>query len=138
MRQARLLEAYENNIRQLSREFNIVIVNPIPEAGWDVPNQISKRILFNVGDENLDTSYIVYKERSKEVINLFNILEKEIPNVYVARVERALCNEKTERCLNADRYGIYYYDDDHLSNAGARLVAPVITDAIKAANAGTR
>lgn len=91
-----------------------------------------------MGDENLDKSYIVYKERSKEVINLFNILEKEIPNVYVARVERALCNEKTERCLNADRYGIYYYDDDHLSNAGARLVAPVITDAIKAANAGTR
>jgi lysophospholipase L1-like esterase len=72
------------------------------------------------------------------VTALFDKLNRELPNVYTARVDRVLCTDKTGRCLNADQKGIYYYDDDHLSNAGARLIAPVIVDAIKAANAGKR
>jgi hypothetical protein len=66
---------------------------------------------------------------------LFDRLARELPNVYTARVDRVLCIEKTGRCLNADQKGVYYYDDDHLSNAGASLIAPVIVDAIMAANA---
>ena len=131
-RRLRVLAAYEERIRELARSFNVVLVYPIPEAGWDVPSRAFKNAYFN-GESTLTTSYAAYKERTREVNALFDRLVEEIPNVYGARVHEALCSEATGRCLNADRGGVYYYDDDHLSNAGAHLVAPVIVDAIKSA-----
>ena len=70
------------------------------------------------------------------MINLFDRLAAQLPNVYPARVDKVLCSEKTNRCVNADGRGVYYFDDDHLSNAGARLIVPQIINAIQAANAG--
>jgi len=137
-RRLRVIKAYEKSIRDLSSQFNVVLVYPIPEAGWDVPNYRLRKLIFTGEGGTLTTSYKRYKDRSREVTELFDRLSHELPNVYVARVDKALCSEKTGRCLNADDSGVYYFDDDHLSNAGARLVAPVIADAIMAANAGAR
>jgi hypothetical protein len=47
-----------------------------------------------------------------------------------------LCSEATDRCVNADADAVYYNDDDHLNNEGARLVTPTIIEAIEAALQG--
>jgi SGNH domain (fused to AT3 domains) len=136
-RRERVLYAYEASIRTLAKSFNIVLVYPIPEAGWDVPTYGFKRLFLNGRNEDISTSYSRYKYRTRDVTRLFDKLDAEFSNVHVARVDKALCSETTGRCINANDKGVYYYDDDHLSNAGARLVAPIIAEAVSATNAGT-
>lgn len=130
---ARVLDAYERSISELAKNFNVVLVYPVPEAGWNVPSYAFRNAYFNSEDARLTTSYAAYRERTREVNELFDRLISEVPNVYGARVQEILCSKVSGRCINADADGIYYSDDDHLSNAGARLVAPVIVDAIQAA-----
>jgi hypothetical protein len=132
-RRARVLSAYEQRIRELAEDFNVVLIYPVPEAGWNVPGYAFKVAFFNNGNATVTTSFDSYKDRASEVNALFDRLVTEVPNVYGARVHEVLCNEATDRCMNADANGVYYYDDDHLSNAGARLVAPIIVKAIRAA-----
>jgi peptidoglycan/LPS O-acetylase OafA/YrhL len=130
-RHARVLAAYEDRILELTKRFNVVIIYPVPEAGWDVPSLGFKRALFQSDMTELTTSYFAYKERTRDVNALFDRLIERIPNAFGARVHEVLCSDTTGRCLNADGDGVYYYDDDHLSNAGARLVAPAIVQAIQ-------
>ena len=137
-RRARVLAAYETRIRALAQSFNVVLVAPIPEAGWDVPGFGYKNAHFNGNTGPITTSYDRYKQRSRDITQVFDRLERELPNVHVARVDRAFCSNQTGRCKNADADGIYYYDNNHPSNAGARLAAPIILSAIRAANAEVR
>jgi peptidoglycan/LPS O-acetylase OafA/YrhL len=132
-RRVRVLNAYEQRIVELASEFKVVLVYPIPEAGWDVPMTVFKNAHIYGKKPELSISFAAYKERTAEVNTLFDKLVAELPNVYGARVYEALCSEDTGRCINADANGIYYYDDDHLSNAGARRVVPIIVDAVKQA-----
>jgi peptidoglycan/LPS O-acetylase OafA/YrhL len=138
VRRRRVLAIYESSLRELSKSFNIVLVYPIPEAGWNVPKTAFKKLYFRGNIDNLSTSYRNYQRRTHDVIGLFDRLVTELPNVYAARVDKVLCSEITGRCINADDKGVYYYDDDHLSNAGARLVAPVIVEAVRIANGRAR
>jgi peptidoglycan/LPS O-acetylase OafA/YrhL len=130
-RRERVLAAYEKRIRQLAEQFNVVLVYPVPEAGWDVRSYAFKNALFDNRHATLTTSFAAYNERTREVNALFDRLVTEMPNVYGARLHEVLCSEVTDRCVNADANGVYYLDDDHLSNAGASLVAPVIVEAIR-------
>ena len=131
-RQARILQAYERAIRDLAQDFNVVLVGPVPEAGWNVPLQLFKDRYFNGGGVNLSNSYPVFRARNREILSLFDRLAAELPSVRVARVHEALCDKASERCLNADGGGMYYRDDDHPSPAGAARLAPVILQAIEA------
>jgi hypothetical protein len=132
-RRQRVLAAYEKEIREIAQHFNVVLVYPIPEAGWDVPSQAFKTELFGDSSAKVTTSLSVYRDRTNEVNALFDRLVQELSNVYGAPVFEALSSEEEGRCLNADANGIYYYDDDHLTHAGARLVAPIILGAVEAA-----
>jgi len=131
-RRSRVISAYEEKIREIAKKFKVVLVYPIPEAGWNVPSYALKEAYLHQGHIDITTSYSLYKKRTHDVAALFDRLEDD-PNIYSARAYLALCSDDTDRCLNADKNGVYYFDDDHLSNAGARLVAPMILDAIKTA-----
>lgn len=129
-RKQRVLNEYEIQIRKLAKHFNIVLVYPIPEAGWNVPIYAFKNAYFNGDSKNISTSYQIYKDRAGDIIKLFDKLVIELNNVKAARIDKVLCNDKSNRCLNTNGDDVYYYDDDHLSNTGARLVAPAIISAI--------
>jgi peptidoglycan/LPS O-acetylase OafA/YrhL len=135
-RQARVIAAYEQRIRELAEQFNVVLVYPVPEAGWNVPNHAFRIAYFSEENPTITTSYTVYRERALEVNALFDRLVSGLPNVYGARVHEVLCSEATDRCVNADADAVYYNDDDHLNNEGARLVTPTIIEAIEAALQG--
>lgn len=135
-RERRVLAAFETRIRDLARRFDVVLVYPIPEAGWDVPGHAFRLAALDGPQPVLGTPYWRYRERTAEVRDLFNRLAAELPRIHPARVQRVLCSDTARMCLNADRTGAYYSDDDHLSAAGARLVAPVVVNAILQAERG--
>ncbi|WP_460273894.1 SGNH hydrolase domain-containing protein, partial [Celeribacter sp. ULVN23_4] len=53
------------------------------------------------------------------------------------RLNDLFCHEGTGRCDNIIDAGPLYFDDDHLSNFGARRVVPRIVEAIIGAGSET-
>lgn len=135
-RRDRVLKSYTENILKLAREFNIILIYPIPEAGWNVPELAAKRIL--VGHQkvvdSISTSYQVFMQRNGPVIAAFDTVDS--PNLFRVKPHKLLCDTFIkQRCTNLIDNISYYFDDDHLSHAGARLLAPYILEQVLRARA---
>lgn len=136
-RKKRVLRAYGDGVLGLlNRGFKVVLINPIPEAGWHVPKTLAKKALYgsDQGGE-LTTNYAVFARRNSDIHNLFDTLKH--PNLFQVHPEKILCNTFVEgRCLNGSSEAILYYDDNHLSSAGASLVVQEIIPHVLENSAG--
>jgi peptidoglycan/LPS O-acetylase OafA/YrhL len=124
---------------ELSRQRPLFIVEPIPEAGWNVPMEGMRRMPKTGEVPYLSTSYARYHERNDPVVALLREVQKraEPGRVHLIRVDDLFCHEDTGRCDNIVDGVPLYFDDDHLSNAGARRIAPRIIEAILTAKSDT-
>ena len=106
----------------------VVLIYPIPEVGWHVPQTLYRKIekdLLNarvlVKQEPVTTSYAVFKERVKSSYDVLNGIESD--NVIRIYPEKLFCNTEIQgRCITHDLEVSFYRDDDHLSDYGARLL----------------
>ena len=122
----------------LDKKIKVILVYPIPEVGWNVPNKIFKdspkryikKIEKNYYDNPITTSFKVYKERTKESFKLLDSFQnKNINRVYPHTL---FCNTQIKnRCLTHDDKNIFYFDDNHLSSAGSSLLVDLIIKEIK-------
>jgi peptidoglycan/LPS O-acetylase OafA/YrhL len=126
----RMLDGMTEELIRLSQEFSVVLLDPIPEAGWYVPQLASKIAFFQNEEEfTVSTDYAKYRERAGAVIAAFD--KASNPNLFRVRPEEVLCNGLVPgRCLNANQEVAYYFDNNHLSRTGARLLVPYIVAAI--------
>ncbi|WP_075292742.1 acyltransferase family protein [Pararhizobium arenae] len=130
-RKDRVLKKYVADVQDyLKRGFNVVLVYPVPEAGWDVPGIVAKAAL-NGSPLEFSTSLERYRQRNEKVTAAFDGLSH--PNLRKIKPADAFCGKPlVGRCINSlDADTIYYFDDDHLSDTGAALMAPAILDAVK-------
>jgi len=132
-RKDRVLAAMEDEILHLADEFDVVLAYPIPETGWDVPQLLARAAFFDEDVRNVATSFHSYRARAGEIVDLFDSLAQENPNVFPARTYQAFCDEERDICVNTQSGRSLYYDDNHVSDSGAELTAPIIIDAIEAA-----
>jgi peptidoglycan/LPS O-acetylase OafA/YrhL len=111
----------------LSRDKKVVIVYPIPEVGWRVPQTLVKKLRH--GDWTpLTTSYALYKERNRAVIEMLDSLGErdDLIRVYPDRI---FCDTYVQnRCATHNDNVIFYFDSDHLSDQGARLVVAEVLE----------
>lgn len=120
-------QAYIDSVRKLlSLGKKVVLVYPIPEAGWDVPRYIRNYYLsdpdhaFSVSTGS--TSYQVFQDRNKRAYQALDNIG-EYPNLIRVYPERIFCDRDVQqRCMVQQGGDLLYGDDDHLSNAGARLL----------------
>jgi len=104
----------------LSDGFNVVLVYPVPEAGWHVPKKVIKLKLDDQYDGFLGIKKQLYTERVKNVYASLDLLE----GVKLRKLRPAdyLCDRfVVEHCAHSFEDSIFYYDDDHLSIEGASL-----------------
>jgi hypothetical protein len=111
----------------------LVLVYPIPEVGWNVPETIRKKLVNLPSherqkafeDDRLSTSYDVYKKRTAQVRVLLDSLgsNERILRIYPDQV---LCSKLTGRCYTHNRQALYYLDDDHLTRYGAAKIVQLI------------
>ena len=108
-------------------DYIIVLVYPIPEQGWNVPNQYIYR-KKEWGDA-LSYPSNIWDERTRKSNKLLDSIDDErIIRVYPDRI---FCNSFMEdQCVGAINDNLFYYDDDHLSIEGAELLADIIVDKI--------
>jgi hypothetical protein len=125
-----IAKAYINSIQYLlERGKKVILIYPVPEAGWNVPDYMSRFYWLNpdsVFDESTaSTSHEVFRERNKRTINAFDALGKLELNKNLYRIfpEKIFCDSTLpERCVTHMDGTILYRDDDHLSDAGAKLL----------------
>ncbi|OLP61524.1 hypothetical protein BJF93_00920 [Xaviernesmea oryzae] len=132
-RRARVLKAYLDDIRAyLDRGLNVVLIYPVPEAGWNVPDTVARMIMNGDPLPLITTSYARYVERNKAVIDAFDTLQH--PRLRKVKAADAFCHQPlADRCLNADGAGsMLYFDDNHISDQGAARLVPEVIEAVKA------
>ncbi len=135
-RQKRVLDQYIADIHfYLNAGINVILIYPIPGAGWDVPNQVIKinRFLNKDGTQNpisLSTSYEVYQKSNGDILEAFNKIEHK--NFYPIRSDLLFCNKGgSGRCDNFIDGKMLYMDNNHLSIEGSKRLALPITKVLE-------
>ena len=124
-----LEQNYVESVRKiLDSGRKVVLVYPVPEMGWNVPDLLMKKYFIdkNIKISDASTSQSVFKKRNfrayqaLDSIGLHKNLIRIIP-------EKLFCdNYLAERCVaHVDSIPLYY-DDDHLSYMGAKFVVDEI------------
>ncbi|MFO1144861.1 MAG: acyltransferase family protein [Amaricoccus sp.] len=118
----------------LARGHKVVLVYPIPEAGWNVPEELARRREAADAPVQLSTGYDVFLRRQAPILAAFDAIDD--PNLYRVRPSDVLCNRDLPgRCINNLGDRPLYYDSNHLNNFGAALVAREIGAQVAAARA---
>ncbi len=132
-RKAAISKEYRNSLLELAQHgHTIVLIYPVPEVGWHVPNEIKN--LFNenpysigtlLAEKPITTSYEVYLERTRESFALLDGIRHE--NIIRIYPHKLFCDTTIEnRCITHNLENCFYRDDDHLSDAGSELLLTVI------------
>jgi hypothetical protein len=126
-----LLKVNENIKSLISEGYNLIIVYPIPQNGWTPSERIAKILFFNSQFQNLSTSHNKFISDTKEIYKALDDVGQS-NNVYRILPENIFCNTRIKnRCFASIQDTIFYYDDDHLSNEGASLVADEVMKFVK-------
>lgn len=120
-------QAYTDSVQKIAAlGKKVILVYPIPEAGWDVPRYVRNYYLadpeqaFSVSTGS--TSYQVFLDRNKRAYQALDAAG-EFPNLVRVYPETTFCaNDVEQRCIVQKNEDLLYGDDDHLTNAGAMLV----------------
>lgn len=112
----------------LSQKFKVVLVEPIPNVGWDVPAQIFKEIVFAAGVD-ISTPYSRYTEENAPILTLFRDLDSYHAAIISVRSSATFCS--ADRCnASIDGVALYLNDDHPAHSTGATLLAPFIAEAV--------
>ena len=137
-------QAIKDSMLELMNEgHKIILMYPIPEVGWHVPNKLFKDLpkkQMNVSEMNdwldknrITTSYEVYKQRAQSSFELLDSINH--PNLHRVYPHKLFCDKQIKgRCITHDDKNIFYADDDHPSNEGAKLINNLIIDKLKEIN----
>ncbi len=129
-----LQNSFKDEILELSKTNKIILVYPIPEAGFN-PNVkiwVDRKNKFSskFDKKYFTTSYKVYKERSKSTFDLLDSIQSD--NILRVYPDKLFCNTLIKnRCITHDDKDIFYTDDDHLSIRGAEILNNLIMEKIK-------
>lgn len=102
----------------------VILIYPVPEAGWDVPARLARIYKLNgeIRAYDASTSYMRFIERNKDAYIALDSLGDH-GNLIRIKPEKLLCNTYVEnRCVTHINGTPLYFDDNHLSNAGAQII----------------
>jgi hypothetical protein len=119
----------------INQGHKLVLVYPVPEIGANpykylFRNYINNKNLFKNSMPIFSESYEVYKNRNKLIFEILDSINS--PSIYRIYPHQFFCNKKLEnRCIANDENNIFYYDGDHLSIQGSKLVVDEIMKVIE-------
>ncbi|MGL5336028.1 MAG: SGNH hydrolase domain-containing protein, partial [Enterovibrio sp.] len=102
----------------------VYLVRPIPEMGVNVPNRMVRTMAFGRPDPNISISLDEYHARHKTVWEAQDAAAKQC-GVNILDPLPYLCYDG--RCWGSKDNRPIYYDDDHLSEYGNKLLVPMFS-----------
>lgn len=130
-RQKAVLKQYQATIESLLKaDKQVIVVKPIPEMGWNIPNLLIKKKLFNQQEApEVYVPFSSYEQRNQKVLNLFESMEMQAQQtdqkLKFVDPAQVLCNRSRQKCYGAKGTEIYYFDDDHLSQNASHKLNPL-------------
>ena len=130
--------SFQNEIIELAKNNNIILVYPIPEVGWNPPsklfNTIPKNLIqqknYLVPKNYLTTSYESFKNRAKTSFELLNSIKSD--NIYRVYPHILFCDTIIKnKCLTHDDKNLFYFDSIHPSLEGAKMINDLIMQKIE-------
>jgi peptidoglycan/LPS O-acetylase OafA/YrhL len=101
----------------------VLLLEPVPTYAFPVPAALAQSTLRGRSLADLGQSLEDYRTRQVGALALVQNLQRQSGSTTLAVTER-LCNRQ---CLVIDEQGrVLYFDDNHLSMAGAARVAPAV------------
>lgn len=131
VRAQKIAHMYKKSVqRLLDGGKKVILVYPIPEVGFDVPKRLYKIKLFGYKAE-VTTSYDVFLDRNRRVLAAFDSIPDH-KNLIKIHSDKSFCDTRSGgRCVTVKGGDIFYYDDDHLSNSGAKIIASEVVNVMK-------
>lgn len=123
-------ESFKASVEKLNKNGNkIILIYPIPEAGWNIPNKIFKEFFIfkkNLIQQNfIHTSYKIYIDRTKSSFKLLDSIKGK--NIYRVYPHKLFCNTIIkDRCITHNKNDIFYFDSHHVSSKGSELINNLI------------
>lgn len=110
---------------EIAEERNVFALSPLPEYWANIPKVIAQSIWNEDVIHNIPKS--VFTQRSDFITQGLKSVES-ICGISLVNASEALCNE-TECKIHKDNRPLYY-DDNHLSEWGNKLLIPVLSKAL--------
>ncbi|MDL9998088.1 acyltransferase family protein [Variovorax sp. J22P240] len=115
---------------ELAKDRPVFLVRPIPEMGVDVPKAMSRAFLLGKS-KDVSISLVDYQQRHAVVLQAQDAA-RERCGVRILDPVPYLCPDG--RCHGAKEGRPLYYDDDHLSEYGNRLLVPMFATVFASAS----
>jgi peptidoglycan/LPS O-acetylase OafA/YrhL len=100
----------------------VVIISSVPEIGWPVPETLA-RIAVSHSALDIRPTVAQFRARQAAVLKTFDDMHRKY-GVTIVYPDSILCT--SGRCMVQSNGLPIYIDPDHLTQAGARLLAPIL------------
>lgn len=107
---------------------DVVLLEPLPEPGVDVLRALASAAVLG-RDADIGPTLAQYLAAQHTTLALFADLRREFPRLRTVSVADILC-AGASRCRLAQNGQPLYFDDNHLTQAGAALLRDTIADAL--------
>ena len=112
-----------STIRQLlALGLNVVVVDSLPEPGFDVANTLARQAL--IGQQSIDS----FADGVLPFQSLKALVDVEDPHLQLMHLNSVLCSEGA--CPLWEQGELRYFDRDHLAKAGAQILTGHIERAL--------
>jgi hypothetical protein len=109
---------------ELAKRRTVYLLRPIPEMGFDVPKTLSRRMAWGItGDVSI--SMEDYRKRNDWVWAAQDAARNQC-GIKILDPTRYLCRDG--RCYGSQSGRPLYFDDNHLSEFGNRLLVPMFAE----------
>jgi peptidoglycan/LPS O-acetylase OafA/YrhL len=113
---------YVSTICKLTKEHPVFVMRPIPEIGIDVPKRLSRAMLLGQVDGDVKIPLSEYRARNDFVWSIQDDAAQQC-GATILNPLPYLCDK--DYCYGSRDGQPWYFDDDHLSEYGNRLLTPL-------------
>jgi peptidoglycan/LPS O-acetylase OafA/YrhL len=124
---AEFSQQYQKTMCMLSKDNPVFVTAPVPEMRLNVPRRMARRAALNDELKDITLDKKRYLERN-EFITMLNSETEKNCNVKILDTTKYLCNEKL--CFGSLNGRPLYFDGDHLSEFGNKLLVPMFKGAL--------
>lgn len=112
---------------RLAEQRTVYLMRPIPEIGTDVPKTLARRVSFGMNGD-ISISLAEYRQRNAWVWKAQDKARDQC-GVRILDPLPYLCGQ--DRCYGSKKGRPLYFDDDHLSEYGNKLLVPMYLQAFR-------
>ncbi|MBN2884305.1 acyltransferase, partial [Patescibacteria group bacterium] len=124
-------EQYVKTICDYTNKRKVFLVRPIPEMPSNVPNNLSRSIMFGSNGDDIKITLVEYHKRNIDAWNAQDMAAKKC-GAKILNPLPYLCDN--EYCYGARNNRPIYFDNNHLSEYGNKLLIPMFEEIFNITN----